>query len=145
MSGGGGLSRFSVEFFLSQSAENFRRGFLLCFTEFLVSKKFLEKRWEYPEFPSKFFCLTLPGIFVGEPISVSLFSGNYHFYASEGYVTAFCRKYFVSQCRKTSKGISSVRCSRKNLVSKNFMEKRDGVGYHDFPSKIFVSHFRTIS
>ena len=88
--------------FLSHSAEKFRRGFLLCFTEFLVSKKLLEKRWEYPEFPSKFFCLTLPGIFVGQPISVSLFLGNDEFFASEGYGTVFCRKYFVSQCRKTS-------------------------------------------
>ncbi len=37
-------SRFSVENFLSHSAEKIRRGPLLCFTEFPVSKTFLEKR-----------------------------------------------------------------------------------------------------
>ena len=100
--GGGGEQRFSAEIYLSHRAENFRRGTLLCFTEFLVSKKFLEKRGQYQEFSSKIFCLTLPGNFVGEPFSVSLFLGNDKFYASEGYVTVFCRKYFATQCGKTS-------------------------------------------
>ena len=79
-------SRFSVENFLSRSAKKVRRGTLLCFTEFLVSKTFLEKRGlgEYQEFASKCFCLTLPKNFLGEPISVSLFLGIDNFYASEG-------------------------------------------------------------
>ena len=58
------MSRFSVESFLSHSAENFRR-------------------WT-------------------EPFSVSLISGIENFYASEGYVTIFRRKFFVSRCRKFS-------------------------------------------
>ena len=37
-------SRFSVEIFLSHSAEKVRRVTLICFTEFLVSKTFLENR-----------------------------------------------------------------------------------------------------
>ena len=57
---------------------------------------------EYQDFPSKVFCLTVPKIFVGEPFSVSLISGIENFYASEGYVTIFRRKFFVSQCRKIS-------------------------------------------
>ena len=56
----------------------------------------------YQDFPSKVFCLTVPKIFVGEPFSVSLISGKENFYASEGYVTIFRRKFFVSQCRKNS-------------------------------------------
>ena len=40
------ISRFSVEKFLSHSTEKLRRGTLLCFTKFLVSKKFMDKRGE---------------------------------------------------------------------------------------------------
>ena len=58
---GEGVSRFSVENFLSHSAESSSRG---------------------------------------ESFSVSLTSGIEKFYASEGYVTIFCRFFFVSQCRK---------------------------------------------
>ena len=50
----------------------------------------------------KSFCLTVPKNIVGEPFSVSLISGIEKVYASEGYVTIFCRKFFVSQCRKIS-------------------------------------------
>ena len=39
------LLRFSVESFLSHNAETFRRGTLLCyFRNFLVAKKFMDKR-----------------------------------------------------------------------------------------------------
>ena len=41
------------------------------------------------DFLSKFFCLTVPKNFVGEPFSVSLISGIEKFYASEGYATIF--------------------------------------------------------
>ena len=101
---------------------------------------------EYQEFPSKCFCLTLPKIFVGEPISVSLFLGidnficfrglshdflskifrlteqknfvgepffvsqNFwhrkHFWriGGRGNIRSFCRKVFVSLCRKFRRG-----------------------------------------
>ena len=39
-----GKSRFSIENLLSRSTEKLRRGTLLCFTKFLVSKKFVDKR-----------------------------------------------------------------------------------------------------
>ena len=70
------VSRFSVEKFLSHSAEKFRRGSLLCFRKFLVSKNVRDKRERaggYQDFPSKTFCLTLPFIVV-EPFIVSLIS-----------------------------------------------------------------------
>ena len=54
-----GISRFSIENLLSHSTEKFRRGDLLCFTKFLVSKNFMDKRGgeggrEYHDFMSKF-------------------------------------------------------------------------------------------
>ena len=49
---------------------------------------------EYHDFPSKFFCLTVTRIFVGEPLSVSLISGIENFYAYAGIFTIFCRKFF---------------------------------------------------
>ena len=73
-----GISRFSIENFLSHSTEKLPGGTLLCFTKFLVSKKSMDKRGggaEYHDFPSKVFCLTLPKVFVGESFSASLVSG----------------------------------------------------------------------
>ena len=77
-----GLSRFSVEIFMSHSVENFRKGILLflrkymvsqcrktswaslqCFRKFGVSKNFMPNRG-YHNFPSKIFCLTVPKNFV---------------------------------------------------------------------------------
>ena len=57
--------------------KNFVEEPLLCFTNFLVSKKFMHKgRFrKYHDFLSKNFCLTVPKISVGESFSVSLISG----------------------------------------------------------------------
>ena len=71
------MSRFSVENLLSHSAEKFRRGTLLC----CVSENFRQPKslWirgvRYQDFSSKKFSLSVPKIFVGEPLSVSLISG----------------------------------------------------------------------
>ena len=66
--------------------------------KFPLAKKFMDKRREggseYHHFPSKISCLTVPKNSKGEPFSVSLISGIEKFYASEGYVTIFCRKIF---------------------------------------------------
>ena len=72
--GGGGVSRFSVENFLYDSAEKFHGGTLLCcFRKFLVAKKFMDQRGggKYQDCPSKFFCLAVPKTFVGEHFGVS--------------------------------------------------------------------------
>ena len=39
-----GMSRFSIENLLSRSTEKHRRGNPLCFTKFLESKNFMDKR-----------------------------------------------------------------------------------------------------
>ena len=88
------MSRFSVKNFLSHSTETFRRGKLLCS---VTENLWIRGRGKYQYFHSKIFRLTVPKKFIGEPFSVSLFSGIEKFYASEGYVTIFRRKFFVSQ------------------------------------------------
>ena len=41
---------------------------MLCFRKFPVAKKFMDKKGEYQDFPSKLFCLTVPKHFVEEPL-----------------------------------------------------------------------------
>ena len=60
--GEGGVSIFSVEYFLSQSAEKFRRGNLVCL-RFRVSKKLMLQR-VMSRFSVELFCLTVPKHFV---------------------------------------------------------------------------------
>ena len=61
----GGLSRFSVEIFMSHSAEKFSRGTLQCVTNFGY-RKILCFRELCHDFVSNFFCLTVPKNFIGE-------------------------------------------------------------------------------
>ena len=53
---------------------------------------------DYQDTPWKVFCFTVPKNFAGQSFSVSLLSGIEIFYASEGYVRIFRRKFLVSQC-----------------------------------------------
>ena len=77
-----------------------------------------------PDFPSKFSCLTVPKGFVGQPSSVSLIPGIEKFYASEVYVTIFCR---ICWCNSAAKIVGEPFCVfTKFLVSKKFMDKRGG-------------------
>ena len=70
------VSQFSVEKFLSHSAEKFRRGTFLCFIKYLVSKNVRDKRGGgYHDFRSNFFCLTVPKISVRESFTIALISG----------------------------------------------------------------------
>ena len=62
----GVVSRFSVENFLSHSAEKFRRGTLQCVTNFGY-RNILCFRELCHDFVSKFFCLTVSKNFVEEP------------------------------------------------------------------------------
>ena len=56
------------------------------------------------DFLSKFFCLTVPRIFVGKSFSVSLLSDAEEVRIREGVgsIKIFCRKLSFSQCRKFS-------------------------------------------
>ena len=63
-----GVSRFSVQKFLTLSADFFRKGIFHCCIN-LGYRKSLDKCGvgEYQDSPSSFLCLTVPKIFVGEP------------------------------------------------------------------------------
>ena len=80
------MSRFSVENYLSHSTEKLRRGTLLCFTKFLVSKKLMEKRGEgrkgVSQISVELVGLTVPKKFVGEPFCpvFQKFSGSEEVY-----------------------------------------------------------------
>ena len=90
------------------------------------------------DFPSNILGLTVPLKIVLEPFRLSLISGNETFYASDGYVTIFLRKIFVSQSRKTLQGNLSVLRFEKFPVSHKFMdEKRGSI---KFFRPFFLSH-----
>ena len=55
-------------------------------------------------FPSKLFCLTVPRSFIGEPLSVSLFSGTEKLFASEGYVASFRRTFLSHSTERFRRG-----------------------------------------
>ena len=92
--GGEGVSRFSVKIILSHSAEEFRRGTLLCFREFLVLKNFRDTRGGgCHDFPSKTFFLTVPNHFV-EIFCVSESSGYRKILCLRGEYHDFLSKIF---------------------------------------------------
>ena len=93
------------------------------------SKKIYEKEvgWGHQDFLSKVFCLLVPKNFIGEPFSVSLISVTEKLYASEGYVTNFRRKIFVSQYQNISKRNRSVLCFSKFPVAKCFWIRRGSI------------------
>ena len=63
------MSRFSFEFFLSHSAEKFRRGVLYCCNSFGYRKSLDKREGEYQVFPWKIFCLLVAKTCVGEYFS----------------------------------------------------------------------------
>ncbi len=127
---GGGVSRFSVENFLSHSAdENFRRRILYCCINF-GNRKSLEKGGEYQKFPSKIFCLTVPKISVGESFSVALIFGE----EGGGGVSKVYVEMFLSHSAENFRRRMLYCCI--NFGYRKSLEERGG-GYQDFPSKIF--------
>ena len=71
----GGVSRFSVENFLSHSAENFRWAILYCCIKFGYRESLDKSGGEYQDFPSKVFFLTVPKNSVGQSFTVATLSG----------------------------------------------------------------------
>ena len=103
----GGVSGFSVEMFLSHSAENFRRGILYCCINFGYRKS-LKRGWEYQDFPSKIFSLTVPKISVGESFTVALISGIEKLWIGGGEYQDFPSKIFCLTVPKISVGESFI-------------------------------------
>ena len=123
-----------LKFFLSHSYESFRRGTLLYFRKFRISKNFMPKRG-VSRFSVKFFLFRSTEK-LRRGTLLCCVSENFRkrksFWMRGGGIKIFRRNFFVSQCRKIS--WASLQCFRKFGVSKNFMHTR---GYHNFPSKIF--------
>ncbi len=93
--GGGGVSRFPVEFFLSHRAENFRKGILYCCNNFGYRKSLEKRGEEYQDFPSKIFCLTVPKVSLGESSVVAFFLGTEKIWRRGGRgVSRFSIKFF---------------------------------------------------
>ena len=103
---------------------------------------------KYHNFPSKFFCLTVPKFFVGEHFVVSLISGIENFSASEGYVKNF--DFLSNFFRLTVPKIflwESFSVSFISAIKK--MWKGGKREYRDFASKFLsycneIFHWRTL-
>ena len=97
------MSRFSVELFCLTVPKN-AVGELVSLSLVSGIENIRMRGWGgCQDFPSKISCLTVPKNFVGQPFWVSLFSVIEKFYASEGYVTIFCRTFLshsAEECRR---------------------------------------------
>ena len=80
--------------FLSHSAENFCRGIIYCCINFSYRKSW-DKRGGIKNFLSKFFCLKLPKISVGESSIVALISGTKNVWRRGGGVSRFSIENFL--------------------------------------------------
>ena len=154
--GGREYHDFLSKSFLSHSFEKFRRGTLLCFTNFLVSKNVRDKRGSgHHDFPSKMFCLTVPNHFVEEPFCVSESFGNQKILSPRGENHDFYRNFVVSQYQKNFVGepfcVSKKFWNQKNFVgepfcvSKNFWYQKKlcirGKGRRKGVSRLSVGKF----
>ena len=95
---------------MSHSDEKSRRGTLQSFINFGYRKSLDEKvgggggGLNVNFFPSNISCLTVPEKFVGQTFTVSLLSGVEKFYASEGFITIFCRIFLSDSAEKLRRG-----------------------------------------
>ena len=127
---------FRRKFFVSQCRIFPLGGILQCFINFEYQKS-LDKRGggEYQDFPSNFFCLTVPKKFVGEPFSVSLISGTEKVWIGGG-SSRFSVEIFTSHSAENfPKEI--LLFLRKFSVSKNLVDKK---GVSQVSVEIFLSH-----
>ena len=135
-----GVLRISVGNFLSRFAEKLRRGPFSVWQSFEYGKNFFVRgitifSQGVARFSVDCFMSHSTEIFVEEPFSVSLISGIEKFYAQEGYIAIFCRKFSVSQNRKISRG--EPFCVSENFWYRKILWiRRVGRECHNFPSKI---------
>ena len=92
---------------------------------------------EEQDFPWRIFYLTVPKKIVGEPFRVSLISVIEKFYASEDYVTIFCRNFCLTMPKNFE---GEPFCAVFQNISGSQKVYGEEGGYQDFPSKVFLSH-----
>ena len=139
-------SRFFIENLLSHSTEKIRRVTLLCFTKFLISKKFMDKKGGVSRFSVENFLSHSAEKFHRGTLLCCV-SENFWYRKSlwirgRGGVSRFSVKNFLSRSVENfRKGI--LLFSRKFLVSKSFKDEKGGITI--FRLKFFVSQCRKIS
>ena len=136
----GGVSRFSVESFMSHSAEKFRRGILLSFINFGYRKVLGIREVEgggFHVFPSKLLCLTVPKNFVEEQFCVSEnFDYGKSFLHEKG-ISGFWVENFCLIVPKVFVG--DPFCVSKKFIRRKFSWIGGGGGHHGFAEN-FLSH-----
>ena len=136
-----GSIKFSIENFLSHSAERLRRGTLLCYINFGYLKG-LDKRGGEIQIRRRNFFLTVPKIFVEESFSVALFSGSEKVWIGErGEYQYFPLKTFCLTEPKISVGESFIVA----LISGTANFWIGGGSIKIFHRKFFVSQCRKIT
>ena len=135
---GGVITTFRSNFFLSHSTEKLRWGTLRCFRKFRVSKNFMHKKGISLNSVEKSLSHSADKI---RRRTLLCFERNLvsKIFKQRGGASRFCRKFFISQDRKTSPGNHSVFQTISGR-EKYFMDKRRG--YHVFRRKVFVSLYR---
>ena len=111
------------------------------FLYFRVPKKFKNLRGGIKIFRRKFFCLTLPRNFVGEPFSVSLVSDIETVWIRGGVSSNSVENFLSHSAESFRRG--TLYCFTVFGYGKS-LDRRGG-GYHDFPSKIFCRTVPKIS
>ena len=122
----GGVSRYFVEIFLSDSAKNFLGRTLLCFRNFWLSNKFLLKRVMSPFSVDIFVVWRNQKTSSGKPsvLCFRKFLVTKRFWDKSG-VSRFSVATFLSHsCEKFHRLI--LQCFKELLISKNFMDMGGG-------------------
>ena len=124
----GGVSRFSVGIFLSDSAKNFLGRTLLCFRNFWLSNNFLPKRLMSPFLVDIFFNWRYRKTSSANPSVLCLkkFLVTKRFLDRNG-VSRFSVAVFLSHGREKFHRVI-LQCFKNFLISKNFMDMGGGGG-----------------
>ena len=113
--------------YFSHITEKCRRGTLLCFRKFRVSKKLIDKRrWVFITIFCQSLCLTVPENFVGQLFCVSEKTGYRRNLRRKRGIHYYLMIFFCSTVPKIF-GAETLRCFRKILVSQIFIIREEGV------------------
>ena len=133
--GGGGISRFTVENFLSHSTKKFRWGTLRCFRKFRVSQNVMHKKGISLSTVEKFLSHSADKFRRRTLLCFERILASEIFKQRRGEASRFCQNFFyLTGPKKLCQG--TILCFRKILIGKNILWIREG-GYHDFPSESF--------